>query len=151
MKNKFAIILIVLTVFSIIMFYPRTLVQIIGEEPIIDSDVHLRVIHRNSIIESGDVVEAYSQKHAKDILNFLQAYKYRRTNVSYRKLDDMESYSVIIMNNEDEILKATIRGNEYLSIIDKNGNYPTYRVSRSKFDTEFLQDFYESLRDLSNK
>ncbi|AOT71869.1 hypothetical protein [Geosporobacter ferrireducens] len=149
--KKFASILIVLTVFSIIMFYPRPLVQIIGEEPIIDSDAHLRVIHRNAIIESGDVVEAYSQKHAKDILDFLQSYKYQRTNVSYRKLDDMESYSVKIINNENEVLRATIRGDRYLSIIDKNGNYSSYKVSRNEFDIEFLQDLYESLRVLSNK
>ncbi len=132
-------------IISITIFYPRDLVRIIGEGPNIGSSAHLTVIHRNSISEEGTIVESYNKDHSKEILEFLRMYKYRKTNISYQKLDNVEYYTIKIENDGQQVFRAAVRGDRYLSVIDRNGNWSIFRVSGDKFDTKFLEDLYKNL------
>ncbi|MFT9497338.1 hypothetical protein, partial [Anaerosolibacter sp.] len=131
---------------SVYIFYPRDLISIIGKEPVIDSNIHLTVTNRNSILEDGSTAESYNENHSKEILEYLKSYKYRRTNTSYRKLDNVEYFIIKIENNGEEVFRTAVRGDKYLSVIDKNGAWSLYKVSGNKFDTKILKNFYESLR-----
>jgi hypothetical protein len=107
--------------------------------------MHLEIISRNSILESGNIVESYNPSHPKQIIEFLKAYKYRRTNVSYRKLDNMDCYTIKIVNNEKEVFRAAIRGDRYISLIDKSGKWLTYKVTGNKLNVKILKDIYKTL------
>ena len=126
--------------------YPRDLISIIGKEPVIDSNIHLTVTYRNSILDDGSTAESYSENHTKEVLDYLKSFKYRRTNTSYRKLDNVEYFIIKIENDGEEVFRTAVRGDKYLSVIDKDGVWSLYKVSGNEFDTKVLKNFYESLR-----
>ena len=149
MKKRALLAILITLIAAITVFYPRDLITIIGEEPVIDEDVNLSIIFRNTFEESGERIESQNQHHSEEIMEFLNSYKYRRSNKSYDKLDDLNSYSITIKDTKDEqLLRATVRGDEYISIMDKMDNYTLYKVWGSEFDEEFLADFYKSVNDM---
>ncbi|WP_422485438.1 hypothetical protein [Gudongella sp. DL1XJH-153] len=149
MKKRSVLAFLITLIAAITVFYPRNLIAIIGEEPVVDENVNLSIIFRNTFEESGERMESQNQHHSEEIMEFLNSYKYRRSNKSYDKLDDLKSYSITIKDTKDEqLLRATIRGDEYISIMDKRDNYSLYKVWGSEFDEEFLANFYNSLNDM---
>lgn len=140
-------LILLIIVVNIFIFYPRTLIQIIGNEVTIPTNSNLTVIYRNSILEGGTFVNSNDINDMKNILESLKSYKYSKsTNDNYKEFDNLDTYAVIIKSNNTEIFKAATRGNKHLSVRDKNGRWSTYKVVGDKFDLEFLKKFHNTLK-----
>ena len=140
-------IIVLLIIVNLFLLYPRELVKIIGNEPPISSNTSLSIIQKNNILEPGNVVERLDKNTCNEIYNYLSTFKYMRSNISYKKLDEKETYVIIMKNNEKEIFRAAIRGNSYISIMDKNENWTIYKVIGEKIDLNFFENIYNSLSE----
>ncbi|MDH8676925.1 hypothetical protein QE109_02135 [Fusibacter bizertensis] len=140
-------IIVLFIIVALFFLYPRELVKIIGNEPPISSNTSLSIIQKNNILEPGNVVESLNKNTCKEIYNYLSTFKYMRSNISYKKLDEKETYVIIMKNNEKEIFRAAIRGNSYISIMDKNENWTIYKVIGEKINLNFFENIYNSLSE----
>lgn len=147
-KNKFLLIIMLLYIIVILfLLYPRELVRIIGNEPPISNDTSLSIIQRHNILESGNVVESLDKNACNEIYNYLNTFKYTRSNMSYKKLDGKETYVISMKNNDEEIFYAAIRGNSHVSIMDKNENWTLYKVIGEKIDLNYFENIFNSLNE----
>ncbi len=147
MKNRFILGVVVTIVLGIITFYPKDIIGIIGKEPYISENAHVRVISRENIEDSGIAHESQSQEHAKEIFDYFTEYKFRRTNKSYSDLDEMASYTIKITDEGEEMFFVTIRGDKYISITDKRDNYFSYKLWGDEFDLDYIEEYYQSLNN----
>lgn len=152
MKKNFIYTTMILLsiIIAIFLLYPRDLIKIIGNEPSISSNTSLSIVLRNSILETGNVVESFDKTNCTKIYNYLSTFKYMPSNKSYKELDDEETYVISMKNNEEEIFNAAIRGSSYVSIMDKNENWSLYRVIGEKIDLTFFEAIHNSLEETKN-
>lgn len=148
MKLRGAFIIVVTLVIAVFTFYPRDLVGIIGEEPDFNENAHVRVISRENVEDPGIAREMISEDRAREIYEYLENFKYMKSNKNYSDLDHLSSFTIKITDGAEEIFFVTIRGEKYISINDKRDNYFTYRVWRDDFDLEHVGAFYMSLEDI---
>lgn len=147
-KNKFLLVIMLLNIIVVLfLLYPQKLVKIIGNEPPISNDTSLSIVQRHNILESGNSVERLDKNVCDEIYNYLNTFKYTRSNMSYKKLDEKETYVISMKNNEDEIFYAAIRGNSHVSIMDKNENWTLYKVIGGKIDLNYFEDIFISLNE----
>ena len=144
-KKRLIFVVAVTVIIGITTFYPRDIIGIIGEEPRISEDAHIRVIIREGIDEPSTTHEVQSRELAEEIFEYFEEYKYRRTNRNYSELDEMHSYSIRITDSGEEVFYVTVRGSEYISIRDKRGNYFIYKLWGDQFDLEYLERYHQSL------
>jgi len=119
-------------------------VKIIGNEPPISNYTSLSIIQRHNILESGNIVERLDKNSCNEIYNYLNTFKYTRSNMSYKKLDGKETYVISMKNNEEEIFYAAIRENSHVSIMDKNENWTLYKVIGEKIDLNYFENIFNS-------
>ncbi|GAA0117644.1 hypothetical protein [Clostridium senegalense] len=146
MKKKVFIIISV-AIILIYLFYPDTLSSKIDLEKLSQTDnFKLEFIHRNNILEGGDVTIISNQSDINKFIDLISNYKCVRDVVLTKKLDKVETYNINFRIN-DGIVGSMYFSESYvyLNIEDSIIKRKRY-IMLDYIDFKLLNKFVESLK-----
>ncbi|WP_061997011.1 hypothetical protein [Clostridium sp. ATCC 25772] len=146
MKKKVFIIISV-AIILIYLFYPDTLSSKINLEKLSQTgNLKLEFIHRNNILEDGDVTIISNQNDINKFIDLISNYKCIRDVVLTKKLDKVETYNINFRIN-DEIVGSMYFSESYvyLNIEDSIIKRKRY-IMLDYIDFKLLNEFVESLK-----
>lgn len=145
MKKKVFIIISV-AIILIYLFYPDTLSSKINLEKLSQTgNLKLEFIHRNNILEGGDVTIISNQSDINKFIDLISNYKCIRDVVLTKKLDKVETYNINFRIN-DEIVGSMYFSESYVYLniedsIIKRKRYIMLDYIEFKLLNEFVESF----------
>ncbi|WP_010299742.1 hypothetical protein [Clostridium senegalense] len=146
MKKKVFIIISV-AIILIYLFYPDTLSSKINLEKLSQTgNLKLEFIHRNNILEGGDVTVISNQNDINKFIDLISNYKCIRDVVFTKKLDKVETYNINFRIN-DEIVSSMYFSESYIYL-----NIEDSMIKRKRYimldyiDFKLLNEFVESFK-----
>ncbi|NEU05514.1 hypothetical protein [Clostridium senegalense] len=146
MKKKLFIIISV-AIILIYLFYPDTIVSKIDLEKLSQTgNLKLEFIHRNNILEGGDVTVISNKSDINKFIDLISNYKCIRDVVFTKNLHKVETYNINFRIN-DKIVGSMCFSESYvyLNIEDSIIKRKRY-IMLDYIDFKSLNEFVESLK-----